>query len=115
MATRLLLAGFGNVGRRLVELLADPGTWPSLAALDLSVVAVTTGRHGGWADPAGLAPARILAEYDARGRFPQELDTLAAARELDYDVLVELSPLNVAGRGEPAIGHVRAALARGRC
>jgi homoserine dehydrogenase len=111
---RLLLAGFGNVGRRLVELLADPGAWPSLAALDLKVVAVTTGRHGGWADPDGLAPARILAEYEARGRFPQDLGTLAAARELDYDVLVELSPLNVAGRGEPAIGHMRAALARGR-
>lgn len=114
MATRLLLAGFGNVGRRLVELLADPAGHPALAVLDLSVVAVTTGRHGAWADPGGLAPDRILAEYDARGGFPQQLETIKAVREVDFDVLVELSPLNVAGRGEPAISHVRAALERGR-
>jgi homoserine dehydrogenase len=33
---------------------------------------------------------------------------------LDYDVLVELSTLSIAGRGEPAIFHVRTALERGR-
>ena len=33
---------------------------------------------------------------------------------LDYDVLVELSTLNIAEKGEPAISHVRAALERGR-
>jgi homoserine dehydrogenase len=111
---RLLLAGFGNVGRRLVEILAEPRAFPGLGELRLTVAAVTTGGHGAWADPAGLAPARILERYRAAGRFPQGLDTLEAARTLDYDVLVELSPLSVAGRGEPAISHVRAALERGR-
>lgn len=111
---RLLLAGFGNVGRRLVEILAEPRAFPGLGELPLTVAAVTTGGHGAWADPAGLAPARILEQYRAAGRFPQDLDTLEAARALDYDVLVELSPLSVAGRGEPAIAHVRAALERGR-
>jgi homoserine dehydrogenase len=33
---------------------------------------------------------------------------------LDYDVLVELSTLNIAGKGEPALSHVRAALSRNR-
>jgi homoserine dehydrogenase len=111
---RLLLAGFGHVGRRLVELLDRPREHPGLARLEASVVAVTTGRHGAWADPAGLGPARILEQYRTHGGFPQDLDTLEAARSLDYDVLVELSPLTVERRGEPAISHVRAALARGR-
>jgi homoserine dehydrogenase len=106
---RLLLAGFGHVGRRLAELL-DRG-FPGVEA---TVVGVTTGSHGAWADPAGLPPGRILELYRTRGGFPQRLDTLEIVRSLDYDVLVELSPLAIAARGEPAIAHVRAALARGR-
>ena len=111
---RLLLAGFGNVGRRLVEILAEREAYPGLADLEVSIVAVTTGRHGAWADSAGLAPKTILETYRTRGGFPGALDTLDAVRTLDFDVLVELSPLSIAGRGEPAISHVREALRRGR-
>ena len=107
---RLFMAGLGNVGRRFVQLLADREATPGLAGFDVAIVGLTTGGHGSWADPAGLAPADIL----ALDRFPGSMDTLEAVRTLDYDVLVELSPLNIAGRGEPAISHVREALRRGR-
>ncbi len=113
-ALRLLLAGFGNVGRRFVEILRDRAAYPGLEALDVSLVGVTTGRHGAWTDPAGLTPSALLDWHHTRDRFPATLDTLEAARTLDYDVLVELSPLSIAGRGEPAISHVREALARRR-
>lgn len=115
MATlRLLLAGFGNVGRRFVEILADRVSHPALGKLDVALVGVTTGSHGAWSDPRGLAPSLILERYRTQGGFPETLGTLDAARILDYDVLVELSPLNVARKGEPAISHVREALRRGR-
>lgn len=112
-ALRILLAGFGHVGRRFVKILAEREHYP---ALDLEVVLVglTTGRHGAWAEPAGLAPQAILARYLGQGGFPHVLDTLTAVRSLDYDVLVELSPLSIPDRGEPAISHVREALRRGR-
>src|SRR5450756_1963750 len=42
------------------------------------------------------------------------MDSLQAIRSIDYDVLVELSTLSVAARGEPAITHVREALARSK-
>ncbi len=42
------------------------------------------------------------------------MTAMQALQTLDYDVLVELSTLNISGRGEPAISHVRAALGRGR-
>ena len=111
---RLLLAGFGNVGRRLVEILAAQEAHPGLAALDVSIVAVTTGRHGSWANPAGLAPEVLLERHRVQGGFPDSFGTLEAVRTVDFDVLVELSPLSIAGRGEPAVSHVREALARGR-
>ncbi len=117
---RLLLAGFGNVGRKLAQILADRGAYPGLAGFDTRVVAITTGSHGALADPAGLDLAAALAACAGHRGFAVgtphavALDTATAIATLDYDVLVELSPLSVAGRGEPAISHVRGALARGR-
>jgi len=117
---RVLLAGFGRVGRTVAELLAERPRRPGLSALDVSVVAITTGSHGALANPDGLNLAGALAEIRARGGFTAAhpdfatLDTLAALRTLDLEVLVELSPLSVARRGEPAISHVREALRRRR-
>ena len=113
-ALRLLLAGFGNVSHRFVEILADRTAYPALSGLDVVIVAITTGRHGAWVDPTGLSPATILEHYRTCGGFPDLLDTLEAVRTLDFDVLVELSPLNITGKGEPAIAHAREALNRGR-
>lgn len=111
---RLLLAGFGNVARRFVEILADREAYPGLKGLEVDIVALTTGSHGAWANPAGLGPRDILETYHSCGGFPASLSTLEAVRTLNFDVLVELSPLTIAGRGEPAISHVREALRRGR-
>ena len=110
---RLLLVGFGNVGRALAEILRDRGRYPGLSGLEVEIVGVATGSHGALLEPAGIDPRRALAAY-AAGSLGPPVDTVAAVRELDYDVLVELSPLSVRERGEPAITHVRAALARGR-
>jgi homoserine dehydrogenase len=117
---RLLLAGFGNVGRTLAGILARRDTYPGLAGLDVAVVGITTGSHGALADGRGIDLASALAWFVEHGQFTPErsdfaeLDTAGAIAGLHYDVLVELSPLSVAGRGEPAIAHVRAALERGR-
>jgi homoserine dehydrogenase len=107
---RALLLGFGNVGRRLAEILVRRQEHPGLADLDVSVVGIVTARHGAAFDPSGLDLAAVL----AAGRLPEQGSALAAARDLDYDVLVEMTPLDVAARGEPAISHVRAALERDR-
>ena len=117
---RLLLAGFGNVGRTLAEILRDRDGYPGLAGLEVSVVGITTASHGALTNPRGIDLARVLTELPAAGRFTgsapgfAEPPTLDAIRTLDYDVLVELTALNVRDRGEPAITHVREALARGR-
>ncbi|HET9211212.1 MAG TPA: homoserine dehydrogenase [Thermoanaerobaculia bacterium] len=108
---KLLLLGFGNVGRRLAEILVDRASYPGLADLDVSIVGITTGSRGGIADPAGLDLRRVLAE---QGRFASDLTSEEALRTLDYDVAVEMTPLDIQGRGAAAISHVRAAMERGR-
>ncbi len=116
---RLLLVGFGNVGRRLARILLDRASYPGLAALDLAVVGVVTGRHGAVAHGAGVDLAAALGAVEG-GRdlsaHPQRagLDAAAAVATLDFDVLVETTPLSVTGRGEPAAGWIRTALARGK-
>jgi homoserine dehydrogenase len=115
---RVLLLGFGHVGRRLAEILADRSAFPGLAGLDVAIVGITTGTHGALADPVGIDLRGALAAW-REGGFAQHpaattLTSLDAARTLDYDVLVELTPLDLPGRGGDAIAHVRAALERGR-
>jgi homoserine dehydrogenase len=108
---KLLLLGFGNVGRRLAEILVDRASYPGLADLEVSILGITTGSRGGVADPDGLDLRRVLAE---RGRFASTLSSEEALRTLDYDVAVEMTPLDIQGRGAAAIAHVRAAMERGK-
>jgi homoserine dehydrogenase len=118
---RLLLLGFGNVGRRLTGILADRASHPGLAGLgEVSIVGITTGSRGAAVNPEGLDLRRVLAEVAEGGRFgpgypdASALSSEEALRELDYDVAVEMTPLDIPGRGAAAISHVRAALERGR-
>jgi homoserine dehydrogenase len=58
---------------------------------------------------------QALKNFRENGCFPAApMPVMQALQELDYDVLVELSTLNITEKGEPAIGHVRAALERGK-
>ncbi|HEV7784251.1 MAG TPA: homoserine dehydrogenase [Thermoanaerobaculia bacterium] len=117
---RVLILGFGNVGRRLAEILTERASYPGLDGLDVSVVGITTGSRGAAVNPAGLNLGRVLAWHAGHGSFgdgfPQgsALTSEEALQTLDYDVAVEMTPLDIRGRGAAAIAHVRAALGRGR-
>jgi len=118
---RALLVGFGNVGREVARLLgAERSRYPKLAGLRVEVVGIATRSRGGLANPSGVDLRRALAEMEELGCFSPEnsdfsaLDTPRAVLELEYDVLVELSPLSISDRGEPAASHLREAIRRGR-
>jgi len=117
---RALLLGFGNVGQKMAEIVTlERAEHPGLEALDLSVVGLFTGSHGGLADPGGIDLEQALRWRRQEGRFKREhpgfsgLHGLDAVRTLDYDVLVEISVLSIRERGEPALSCVREALRRG--
>jgi homoserine dehydrogenase len=117
----LVLVGFGNVGRRFVELLRERRT---LLARDhqvaVRVVGIVTRRHGQRFSPRGIdgvALARRVERGESIGPSPvSSVEFIrkaakrcaAAARERRL-VVVETTTLDIA-RGEPAIAHVREAL-----
>src|SRR5258707_9645184 len=80
---------------------------------------MTTGSRGAAANPAGLNLGRVLAWLADHGSFGDgyphsaALTSEEALQVLDYDVAVELTPLDIRGPAAAAIGHLRTALARG--
>ncbi len=64
----------------------------------------------------GLDPEKLLLTKEDTGRVGREEhhgDTLGLVSDLEYDVLVELTPTNI-DDGEPGLGHMRTALDRGK-
>jgi homoserine dehydrogenase len=117
---RALWLGFGNVGRAAADILLRREEYPGLAEFDVAVVGIVTRTHGTALAPRGLDLGEVLSHWRAEGGLPEARGArapkhaLEAVRTLDYDVLVEMTPLTRKARGEPAITHVREALSRGR-
>jgi homoserine dehydrogenase len=119
--TRALFLGFGNVGQEVARILfEEKENYPNLKDLNLAVVGIITKSHGSLVNQSGVDVPKTLREIRDLGRLSHaspELVTLSgidAVRQLDYDVLVELTTLSIKERGEPALSHVREALSRGR-
>lgn len=116
---RLLIIGYGNVGREFGVLLAEKmAVLRDQYGIAPSITGVVTGRHGGWIASQSVAPdAIVAANWPASGTLPQGAqaftgDGLALIDAVPADVLIELSTLNPA-TGEPALSYVRAAFAKG--
>jgi homoserine dehydrogenase len=127
----LVMVGFGNVGRRFVRLLGELA--PALArdyGIETRVTAVTTRTRGQVFNPNGIDAVALASSVEAGGRLgttstnpgagaPRSRTFLretirrsAAAARQGRLVIVEATTLDVES-GQPAIAHVRAALAGG--
>src|SRR5258706_4456028 len=115
----LLLVGFGNVARRFVSLLAEHRA--GLArdfGVTTRVVGIATRRHGRTYAAAGLSSAALpatgpgLPSSSTLAFLHDALTRSAASARQRRLVVIETTTLDIA-RGEPAISHIRAALAGG--
>jgi len=121
MTLNLALAGFGNVARRFVRLLAERERELATLGLEPRIVGISTGRHGAVFSASGIDAIAQAARVERGERLDMAEDAgidgtlalIARASTLDGPTaLVETTPLNIAA-GQPAIDHVRAAVAAG--
>ena len=130
---RLALLGFGNAGQAFAALLVSKREEiKARYGKDVQVTAIATASKGNLlaaSAAAGTAGAgaggaeeidldAVLADLAQHGRFTDqallcELDTMEIVKTADYDVLIEMTPLNILS-GRPAIDHIEAAFARGK-
>lgn len=114
---KALMIGFGSVGQALARMAIRHEERLRARGFALCPVGVFTRTKGSRVCAEGLDLRAMLDDVETGGVFRGDctaLTPLEACRTLDYDVLIELSPLSVAHAGEPALSHIRAALARGR-
>ncbi len=105
---RLGFAGFGNVGRALARLLiARRDELARRYGLSFEVTLLASARRGAWVEPRGVdLEGALRSGWSSASRLAE---VLGAA---PIDLLFEATPLEPR-TGEPALSHVRAALARG--
>jgi homoserine dehydrogenase len=111
---KVAMLGFGNAGRAFAGILLDKhDELERDTGVDVRLTAVVTGRHGTALDLEGIDIRAALGLIGSGGSFPGKDSAMDVARGADYDILLELTPLNIF-TGEPAISHLEAALSRGK-
>jgi len=113
---RLAILGYGNAGRAYGLMLTEKAS--EIARLydtEVKVCAIVTRSKGTLIDSSGIDLTEAENQLKSIGKFKDGIraDALKVAREADYDVLVELTPLDIFS-GRPAIDHIEAALSRGK-
>lgn len=117
---KILLLGYGVAGKAFArilqktheQILSDKG-------IDVKVIGITTGSRGSLLCEDGIDLAEATRQLEEEGRFDPAgpcfttADSMTAAAQWDYDVLMELTPLNIF-TGEPATTHIKTALGRGK-
>jgi len=116
---RLVLAGFGNVGKAFARLLLQKEhELREEHGLSFTVTGICTGSHGAAIDPQGLDLAKTLETLERNGSLTSLDRASFLGNTLDFietcpgDVLIETTPVNPRS-GQPALSHIEAGLARG--
>jgi len=118
MQYKLAFVGFGNVARALARLLVrKQAILEKEYDINFSITGIATGKHGFAVNTAGLDIQKALTLVESGGSIAslstaKVQDSLAVIRQSQAQVMFENSPVNHT-TGQPAIGHIRAALEAG--
>ncbi|MFQ5744029.1 MAG: homoserine dehydrogenase [Acidobacteriota bacterium] len=116
---RLMLVGFGTVGRGVAERLRDAREELAALGCDARLVAVLDPLVGSVQQAGGLDPDTLVTLADGGKPLSSHPGATSAAStpeviaDLGADIVIEVTPTNLED-GEPGLSHVRAALAASR-
>ena len=128
---KLAILGYGNSGRAFGKMLTKKSSEIiKKYNTEVIVTAIATKTKGTLIDANGINLVKVEAELSEFGKFQSsagnasshdsastsKLSTLSAldvAKTADYDVLIELTPLEIFS-GQPAIDHIKSAFLRGK-
>jgi homoserine dehydrogenase len=115
---RLILIGFGNVGRSFLAMITEEKVANKFNS-ELKTVAVLD-RKGGAVDPNGLDVKELLSTNAREGTVAATpkvgqfgLFPLSVIKEVEADVVLELTPTNPSD-GEPAVSYIETAIRNGK-
>ncbi|MBR6529307.1 MAG: homoserine dehydrogenase [Firmicutes bacterium] len=114
---KLALLGFGNAGQAFAKMLLQKhDDIKTLYGYDVVVTAIATNSKGNLVDADGIDLKEALDDLEKCGKFCNQnqlthMSTMDIVKEADYDVLVEMTPLNIF-TGQPAIEHIETAFNR---
>ncbi|HPE63962.1 MAG TPA: homoserine dehydrogenase [Methanothrix sp.] len=109
---RISLVGFGIVGHGVLEVVRRKREQLRRMGLDLKVVSVTDIK-GTLFDAGGIDPQRLHGAKTMEGIANLEIIGKEAIREIDSDLVVEVTPTNIV-HGQPGLGHIEEALNLGK-
>lgn len=115
---KIAILGFGNVGQSFSKLLIEKHEEIlKKYGSDVQVVAISTRSKGCLVNENGIDIKKAVIEVEKFNRFHESnsdlvnLSSLEIANTVDYDVIIELTPLKIFS-GQPAIDHIATALNR---
>lgn len=114
------MLGYGIAGKAFARILTEKKEEIKRSTgYDVKVTAIVTGSRGTLMSAEGIDLLEATRQLEENGAFDasslqyRNIAAMEVAETADYDVLLELTPLNIAS-GKPAIDHIRAALSRGK-
>lgn len=115
---KIAILGFGNVGKSFAKLLTEKKEEILRKfKLEVNVVAISTKSKGSLVNENGIDLMSVLDDlekynhFDKKSNDYREVSSIEIAENVDYDILFELTPLQIFS-GQPAIDHIKAALNR---
>lgn len=115
---KIAMLGFGNVGRAFARLLTEKqGEILDKFNVWVDVAAISTKSKGCLVNEDGINLSEALNDiekfnhFDKKRKDYREMTSLEVAESVDYDILFELTPLQIFS-GQPAIDHIKAAFKR---
>lgn len=115
---KLCLLGLGNCGQAFTKILVDKhAEIEKKYNTDVIISAISTRSKGTVICENGIDIEKALSDIEENGRFVSfelsPMDSQELAKVAEYDVLIEMTPLNIF-TGEPATTHLMTAFERGK-